>query len=61
MGSKGSKPRKRDQQHLPKVGSPANLEWEHRTERREVFGSWPIWIVLGVLVALLLGWLLLSL
>jgi len=60
MGSKGSKPRK-PHEHLPKVGSPANLEWEHRTERREVFGSWPVWIVLGALVALLVGWLVVTL
>ena len=60
MGSKGSKPRK-PQQHLPKVGSQANQEWEHRTEQREVFGSWPVWIVLGLFVVLLLGWLVVTL
>ena len=60
MGSKGSKPRK-PHEHLPKVGSPANREWEHRTEQREVFGSWPVWIVLGALVVLLAGWLLVTL
>ena len=43
------------------MGSPANREWEHRTEQREVFGSWPVWIVLGALVVLLAGWLLVTL
>jgi hypothetical protein len=59
MGSKGAEPR-RPQEHLPKVGSPANQEREHRTEQREVFGSRPMWIVLGWLVVLLLGWLLVT-
>ena len=60
MGSKGSKPRK-PHQHLPPVGSPADREWEHRTEQREVFGSWPVWIALGALVILLVAWLLVTL
>jgi hypothetical protein len=60
MGSKGSKARK-PAHHLPKVGSPENRAYEHRTEQREVFGSWPVWIVLAVLALMLLVWLALSL
>jgi hypothetical protein len=39
---------------------PGDQEREHRTEQREVFGSRPMWIVLGRLVVLLLGWLLVT-
>jgi len=60
MGSKGSKARK-PARHLPKVGSSENRAYEHRTESREVFGSWPVWIVLALLVAMLVVWLVLSL
>jgi hypothetical protein len=60
MGSKGSRSRK-PARHLPRVGSPENRAYEHRTERRDVFGSWPVWIVLGVLVLILVVWLALTL
>jgi hypothetical protein len=54
MGSKGSKPRK-PHDHLPKVGSPKEVAWERETRKREVFGSLPIWLVLGFLVLVLVG------
>ena len=54
MGSKGSKPRK-PHDHLPKVGSPSDIEWERSTRKKEVFGSLPIWLVMGVLVLVLVG------
>ena len=60
MGSKGSKPAEAAPAPPP-VGSPADREWEHRTEQREVFGSWPVWIALGALVILLVAWLLVTL
>jgi hypothetical protein len=60
MGSKGSKPRK-PAQHLPKVGSPENLAYEHRTERKDVFGSWPMWIVAVGLLAILVAWVVITL
>jgi len=54
MGSSTSKPRKGNQKpkHLPKVGSPANLEWRHEGERRDAFGSKWIAIVMAILVAM---------
>ena len=41
MGSSTSQPRKgrRRSAHLAKVGSPANMRWEHLTHLREAFGS----------------------
>ena len=41
MGSSTSKPRKGHEhpQHLPKVGSPANEEWEHETHKKVDFGG----------------------
>jgi hypothetical protein len=41
MGSSTSQPRKGRTRstHLAKVGSPANLRWEHRTHLRQAFGS----------------------
>ena len=53
MGSKGSKPRKPEQHHLPKVGSKANSEYEIKERRQEVFHGWPM-IVAGVFIVLLL-------
>lgn len=54
MGSSGQKPRKPSHsQHLPKVGSKANREYELREKRKVDFGGWPIWIV-AVLLALLI-------
>ncbi len=41
MGSSTSKPRKGHEKprHLPKVGSPANQQWEHETHKSDNFGS----------------------
>lgn len=59
MGSSGSKPRK-EQHHLPKVGSPANQAYEQRQRRREVFGSWPIVVIAAVIVLVLVAWLVIT-
>jgi hypothetical protein len=59
MGSKGSKPRK-EQHHLPPVGSKANREYEMRQKRVEAFGGWPIWLVGGILALALISWLVIS-
>lgn len=61
VGSKGSKPRKSNQHHLPPVGSPANREYEYQQKQKEAFGGWPIWLVGAILVLGLLGWLILTL
>ncbi len=61
MGSKGGKPRKPEQHHLPPVGSKANREYEFRQHRAEVFGRWPMWLAGVLLVAGLIGWLLITL
>ncbi len=41
VGSSTSKPRKGHEKpkHLPKVGSPANEQWEHETHTAVSFGS----------------------
>lgn len=41
MGDSASKPRRghKNPRHLPKVGTPANNAWEHRTRTALVFGS----------------------
>jgi hypothetical protein len=55
MGSSTSKPRKghKNPKHLPKVGTPENLEWRHQGERDDAFGvfggKWGA-IVIAVLV-----------
>lgn len=59
MGSSTSKPRKGHEKpkHLPKVGTPENLEWRHKGERQDafgVFGGRTGMIVIAVLVALAL-------
>jgi hypothetical protein len=56
MGSSTSKPRKghKKPQHLPKVGTPQNLEWRHQGERDDafkVFGGRTGAIIIAVLVA----------
>lgn len=52
MGSSGQKPRKKHtNQHLPKVGSRANREYELHEKQKVDFGGWPIAIV-AVLVIL---------
>ena len=61
MGSKGQKPRKPEQHHLPPVGSKANQEYEFRQRRKEAFGGWPIWLVGALLVIGLVGWLFVTL
>jgi hypothetical protein len=53
VGSSGSKPRKPEQHHLPKVGSKANEEYEIDERRKEVFHGAP-WIVVGIFIVLLL-------
>lgn len=55
MGSKGSKPRKSNQHHLPPVGSPANREYEFEQKKKEAFGGWPIWLVGAILILGLVG------
>jgi hypothetical protein len=57
VGSKGGKPRKPNQHHLPPVGSKENLEYEYRQKRKEAFGGWPLWLVAAVLVVIFAGWL----
>jgi hypothetical protein len=64
MGSSKSKPRKGHEhpKHLPKVGSPANQEWEHEMHRKVVFGSTMGYYVIGtILVVAVVGLLLLTL
>lgn len=60
MGSKGSKPRK-EEHPLPPVGSKPNLEYEMRQKRIEAFGGWPIWLIGILLLAVLIGWLVVTL
>lgn len=57
VGSKGQKPRKPNQHHLPPVGSKENLDYEFQQRRKEVFGGWPLWLAAGILVLALVGWL----
>lgn len=54
MGSSTSKPRKGHDhaQHLPKVGTPANQQWEHETHKQVVFGSTIGMVIIGVLAVL---------
>ena len=56
MGSSTSKPRKGHEhpKHLPKVGTPENLEWEHEGRQRQVFGSGFMPILIGAFVVLAL-------
>lgn len=56
MGSSTSKPRKGHEhpQHLPKVGTPENLEWEHKGQKRRVFGTGAVAIGVGVLMFLVI-------
>jgi hypothetical protein len=63
MGSSSSKRRKDHEHphHLPKVGTPANRQWEQETRRRETFGSGARMVLIVVLLLVaLLGWLLLT-
>ena len=54
MGSSTSKPRKGHEhpQHLPKVGSPTNLKWEHETHKKVVFGSTLGMVIIAIVVVL---------
>jgi hypothetical protein len=64
VGSSSSKPRKGHEKprHLPKVGSPANQEWEHETHQAVQFGSSAKALVIGaVLILAVVGLLLLNL
>jgi len=56
VGSSGQKPRKQhQQQHLPKVGSKANVDYEIHQRRKEVFHGWPWIVVAAVLVIVLVA------
>jgi len=64
VGSSRSKPRKGHEKpkHLPKVGSPANQQWEHEMHRKVVFGSSAgLYIIGAILILAVLGLLLLTL
>jgi hypothetical protein len=64
MGSSTSKPRKGHEhpQHLPKVGSKANLKWEHETHKQVVFGSTLGMVIIALVVVLaVIGLLILTL
>lgn len=53
MGRSGQKPRKgKKHQHLPKVGSKADREYELREKRKVYFGGWPIAAAVVLLVLL---------
>ena len=54
MGSSGSKPRK-PQHHLPKVGTPANEEYERNKRREETFGKLPLVVVAALIVVVVAG------
>lgn len=63
MGSSTSKPRKGHEKpkHLPKVGSPANEQWEHETHKSVQFGSGAMMAVIAVVLVLgMVGWLILT-
>ena len=64
MGSSTSKPRKGHEKpkHLPKVGTPANQEWEHETHESVVFGSPAKMVAIGIVgILTVIGLLLLTL
>jgi hypothetical protein len=64
VGSSSSKPRKGHKQprHLPKVGSPANQQWEHETHKKVEFGSSAKAFVVGaILIMVVAGLLVLTL
>jgi len=64
MGSSSSKPRKGHEKskHLPKVGTPANEEWEHETHQSAMFGSSAKMVAAGLIgVLVVIGLLLLTL
>jgi hypothetical protein len=64
VGSSSSKPRKghKKPRHLPKVGSPANQQWEHETHKSVEFGSSAKALVIGaILILVVVGLLVLNL
>jgi hypothetical protein len=64
VGSSTSKPRKGHEksERLPKVGTPANEEWEHETHQSVMFGSTGKMAAVGVIgVIVVVGLLLLTL
>lgn len=64
MGSSSSKPRKGHEKpkHLPKVGTPANQEWEHESHESVMFGSTAKMAAVGLVgVLVVIGLLLLTL
>ncbi len=64
MGSSSSKPRKGHEKskHLPKVGSPANEDWEHETHQSAMFGSTGRMVAIGLIgILAVIGLLLLTL
>lgn len=64
MGSSGSRRRKGagKPKHLPKVGSPANQQWEHAEHTSAVAGSPTRAIIIGAIAILVIvGLLLLTL
>ena len=50
MGSSSAKPRKGHEKpkHLPKVGTPANEQWEHDEHKANVFGSGARMLTIGI-------------
>lgn len=64
MGSSSSKPRKGHEKpkHLPKVGTPANEQWEHETHESALFGSTGKMVAAGIIgILVVIGLLLLTL
>jgi hypothetical protein len=53
VGRSGQKPRKGSKhQHLPKVGTKADREYELREKRKVYFGGWPIALAALLVVVL---------
>ena len=55
MGSSTSKPRKGHEKpkHLPKVGTPANRQWEQEGRQRQIFGPTPTIAAVAAVVIIL--------
>ena len=53
MGRSGQRPRKGSKhQHLPKVGTKADREYELREKRKVYFGGWPVALAALLVVVL---------
>jgi hypothetical protein len=53
VGRSGQRPRKGSKhQHLPKVGTKADREYELREKRKVYFGGWPVALAALVVVVL---------